>query len=312
MASLYRTMVSLRHLERRLTDLSQQGVLRGSLHLATGQEALPAGTCASLQPDDYMTVTYRGHGYILAKGCDPRQVVAEILGRKGGLCKGKGGKMHLTDLPNGLLGANGIVAAGIPVAVGAAMSAQIDGKDRISVAVFGDGALNQGVAHESLNMAGLWKLPVLFLCENNLYAEMTPLTESAAVTKLSNRVSGYGIKSIEVDGNDVLAVREAVKLARRHVASGKGPVFIEAMTYRTCGHYQNDPGTAYRTKEEVDAWIRQSPIVRFEEHLRKNGFAGGDIDAITREAEEAMEAAIAWALESPEPSEGDLTEDLFV
>ena len=307
----YKQMLMIEHLEARLTELSQQGLLRGSLHLSQGQEGVPVGACAALKPDDYITVTYRGHGYILAKGCDLYRVCAEILGRKTGLCKGKGGKLHLTDLSRGLLGANGIVGGGVPIAVGAAMSAYIDGVDRIAMAVFGDGTLNQGVTHESLNMAGLWKLPIIFLCENNLFAEMTPLSESTAVTELTDRMAAYGIRAERVDGNDVLAVRDVVAAARTACVKGGGPVFIEAMTYRTCGHYQNDPGTSYRTKDEVAGWHQRSPIERVRQMLSEGEASEKELNRAQSEGKSEIDAAINAALKDPEPDPSELMEDLF-
>lgn len=307
----YRQMLVMRHLEVRLTELSQQGLLRGSLHLAEGQEALPVGACAALKKEDPITVTYRGHGYILAKGCDLNKVVAEILGRETGYCRGRGGKMHITDLEHGVLGANGIVGGGVPIAVGAAISAYIDGADKVAMAVFGDGTMNQGVVHESLNMAGLWKLPVIFLCENNLYAEMTPLTESTTVTELYTRLSAYGIQAVKVDGNDVLAVKAAVAEARNKCAAGEGPVFIEAMTYRTCGHYQNDPGTAYRTKDEVSKWAAGSPLERVRTLLFEGGATDADLAKVDSNAKREVEKSIEFALNSPEPSPDELMEDVF-
>ena len=310
LTGLYRQMLVLQHLEKRLMELSQQGVLRGSLHLATGQEALPAGACSALRKEDAITVTYRGHGYILAKGCDLNRVVAEILGKRTGLCKGKGGKMHLTDIDNGLLGANGIVGGGIATAVGAALSFQIDGADRVAMTVFGDGTLNQGATHEAMNMAALWKLPVIFLCENNLYAEMTPLTESTPVTELTKRMAAYDIRAVKIDGNDVMAVRDAVVDARRRAVKGEGPTFIEAMTYRTCGHYQNDPGTSYRTKAEVVAWQEKSPVAALRKILVDSKTPG--LEKVEEEAIKVVEDAIAFAIASPEPSVSELKEDLFV
>lgn len=307
----YRQMLLMRHLETRLTELSQQGLLRGSLHLAEGQEALPVGACAALKREDPITVTYRGHGYILAKGCALNKVLAEILGRETGFCRGRGGKMHITDLGHGVLGANGIVGGGVPIAVGAAMSAYIDGADKVAMTVFGDGTMNQGVVHESLNMAGLWKLPIIFLCENNLYAEMTPLTESTAVTELHTRLSAYGIQAVKIDGNDVMAVKEAVAEARKKCAAGKGPVFIEAMTYRTCGHYQNDPGTAYRTKDEVARWALGSPIERLKKLLVDSGASSAELTKAENGAKEDVEKAIEFALNSPEPNPDELMEDVF-
>ncbi len=309
--AIYRQMMVMRHVEQRLTAASQNGELRGSLHLATGQEALPAAACAALRPDDYLTCTYRGHGYVLAKGCDLTRVLAEILGKEMGLGKGKGGKMHLTDLPHGLLGANGIVGGGVPAAVGAAMSAHIDGNGRLAMTVLGDGTINQGAVHEALNMAGLWKLPVIFLCENNLYAEMTPLNRSAAVTQVSDRVAGYGIHALRIDGNDALAVYDAVSLSAERARHGEGPTFIEAMTYRTSGHYQADAGT-YRTKEEVAEWEAKSPILRFGKDLVDRKVCTPDeLDALSADALSQVEAAYKTALESPDPSAESWKEDVF-
>lgn len=299
---LYRTMLTMRFFEEELQAQSKQGNLRGSLHLATGQEALPAGCCEALSQRDTITMTYRGHGYVLAKGCHLGKVLAEICGRSGGICGGKGGKMHIFDPENGVLGANGIVAGGIPTAVGAAWSAKLLGEERVSVAVFGDGAMNQGVAHEVLNMAGLWKLPMIFLCENNLYAEMTPLDRSSAVTKVADRAAAYGIDGVTIDGNDVLEVYEAVALARAKAMDGEGPTFIEAMTYRTCGHYHLDPGVGYRTKAEVEKWEKKSPIKRFGDWLVKNKQATKkDLTQLESEAQAAVEEARKFMLASPEP-----------
>ncbi len=300
-------------LEKHLLRLSQEGILRGSLHLATGQEALPAGACAALRLDDTLTVTYRGHGYVLAKGCDLRSVLAEILGKRTGLCRGKGGKMHLTDMSRGLLGANGIVGGGVGTAAGAALAAKMDGLDRVSMTVFGDGTLNQGHVHEVLNMAGLWKLPLIILCENNLYAEMTPLSESSAVADLSRRVESYGIASVRIDGNDVLAVYDTVAAAVKTARNGGGPSFIEALTYRTCGHYQNDPGTGYRSADEVAGWAAASPILRFEAYLsREHGLQETDLNSIRAAAATEVESALGRALADAPPAIETLEEGVFL
>lgn len=306
---LYRQMVRMRSLEEALTKLSRDGQLRGSLHLAQGQEAVPAGACAALRRDDYLTCTYRGHGYVLAKGADLDAVVAEILGRSSGLNKGKGGKMHLMDPAVGLLGANGIVAGGIGTAVGAALASWMDGSDRVSMTVFGDGTINQGHAHEALNMAALWQLPVIFLCENNLFAEMTALSDSSRVTDLCARMASYGIPARRVDGNDAVAVYDAVSGAVAKARAGGGPSFIEAMTYRTCGHYQNDPGTSYRTADEVKDWEARSPILRMEKMLRNAG--SKDLSRVRSEESAAVDAAVAKALAAPMPDPATLTEDMF-
>lgn len=310
---LYRTMLTMRHFEEALMVQSTAGNLRGSLHLARGQEAIPAGVCLALRQSDSITMTYRGHGYVLAKGCDLGRVVAEICGRADGICGGKGGKMHIFDPEHGVLGANGIVAGGIPTAAGAALSAKLLKEDRIAVTVFGDGAINQGVVHEVMNMAGLWKLPLIFLCENNHYSEMTPLDRSSAVTKLADRTAAYAIESVIVDGNDVLAVYEATAMAADKARAGGGATFIEAMTYRTCGHYNLDPGLSYRTKEEVAEWETKSPIIRFAAWLTENSKATTqqllDIEA---ESKGIVDDAVEFALASPFPDEATALQGVFV
>ena len=304
-------MLVMRLFEEQLTQFSRDGVLRGSLHLATGQEALPAGACKALQKTDSITVTYRGHGYVLAKGCDLGRVLAEILGRTGGLCKGKGGKMHLTDLENGLLGANGIVGGGVPIAAGGALTAKLLRTGALSMTVFGDGTLNQGVVHETLNLAALWKLPMIFLCENNLYAEMTPLDRSTPVLELHKRVAAYGIQAKRIDGNDVLAVFDAVSDAAVRARAGDGPTFIEAMTYRTCGHYQAD-SQSYRTVEEVKQWEAKSPILLYRKYLLDfNAATESELQQIETEAADAVEKAVIFALASPVPTREVLLTDVF-
>lgn len=301
-------MLKIRTLEKDLTALSQSGQLRGSLHLAAGQEACPVGLCSTLRKDDTITVTYRGHGYAIAKGVDFKAIVAEILGKEAGLCRGRGGKMHLVDQAHGLLGANGIVGAGIGPAAGAALAAKMDQSDRVSVAVFGDGTVNQGHSMEVFNMAGLWALPIIFFCENNLYAEMTPLSRSTAVTDLVQKMKAFGIAGEKVDGNDLDAVagvsKKAVELARK----GKGPYFIEAMTYRTVGHYQNDPGTSYRTREEIQKWAQRDPITLLAQKLKLNQKQLQDYE---KEIGTEVQSVIQWALKLPNPSPADLEVGVF-
>jgi acetoin:2,6-dichlorophenolindophenol oxidoreductase subunit alpha len=304
-ADFYRQMVRLRSLETELTKLSQSGQLRGSLHLAQGQEAVPAGACAALRQDDYLTCTYRGHGFVLAKGCDLDLVVAEILGKATGMCKGKGGKMHLFDPEFGLLGTNGIVGGGVGSAVGAAMASWIDGADRVAMTVFGDGTINQGHVNECFNMAALYKLPVIFLCENNLYAEMTPLERSHGNVNLQERVAAFGIRTDGCNGNDPLEVYETVYRAVQYARSGKGPSFIEAKTYRTIGHYQADPGTSYRTTEEIQEWRQRSPVDALANEL------GERAEAIRIEEEDRVRAAIERALQAPDPDPANALSEVF-
>ena len=301
----YRQMVRLRAVENELTKLSQSGQLRGSLHLCQGQEAVPAGACAALRQDDYLTCTYRGHGYVLAKGLDLDLVIREILGKATGLCHGKGGKMHLFDQEFGLLGTNGIVGGGVGTAVGAALASWIDGKDQVAMTVFGDGTINQGHVNECFNMAALYKLPIIFLCENNLYAEMTPLERSHGNTDLCARVASFGIKADKCDGNDPFLVYETVSRAVERARKGEGPTFIEAMTYRTTGHYQADAGTAYRTADEVAAWREKSPIGKLEKVI------GGAAEAIAQEEETRVSAAIQSALKEPDPDVSAALTEVF-
>ncbi len=299
---LYRQMVLTAAFEDRLLAESQAGNLRGSLHLAKGQEALPAGACRALRADDTITMTYRGHGYALAKGCDLGRVAAEILGRREGLSRGQGGKMHLFDPAHGVLGANGIVAGGIPTSVGAAWSAKVQAKDNVAVTVFGDGAVNQGVAMECFNIAALWRLPVIFLCENNLYAEMTPIDRSSAEPDLAKRFASFGLTTSTFDGNDVLEVYDQVATAAAGCRSGKGPYFLQAMTYRTSGHYQLDPGLGYRSKHEVQKWEKASPITRFAAWLKSEGQADARaLRTCGQAAEDDVKAAFEFALGSPDP-----------
>lgn len=302
--SFFRQMVRIRAVEKELTALSQSGVLRGSLHLAQGQEACPAGACAALRQDDYLTCTYRGHGYVIAKGVPLDLVLQEVLGRANGLCKGKGGKMHLFDQNYGLLGTNGIVGAAIGTACGAAMTSWMDGSDRVAMTVFGDGAINQGHAMECLNMAALYRLPVIFFCENNLYAEMTPLERSHGNTNLCERAGSFGIATSTCDGNDPKAVHKVMVEAVTRARKGEGPTFIEAHTYRTIGHYQADPGTAYRTVEEVDAWRQKDPIERLRGKVK-------GADAIESEEQAMVKELIQKAVDSPSPDPSVALTEVF-
>jgi TPP-dependent pyruvate/acetoin dehydrogenase alpha subunit len=297
---LYRTMYLIRRTEERLEELYRQGEVYGSLHLCIGQEATVTGALAALRPDDYMTCTYRGHGAVLAKGTPVRAVFAELMGRRTGCCKGRGGSMLLTDLSVGNLGATGIVGAGIPIAVGAALGARLSGSDRVAITFFGDGAANQGVFHEALNLAAVWKAPCIFFCENNQYAEMTPIRKEVAVDRLADRACAYGFPGVVVDGNDVEAVFEVTAEAAARARAGEGPTLIEAVTYRLCGHMFGDPET-YRSREEVEAWRRRDPLLLARERLLGRGLGPEAIQALEAQVEAEIEAAIQFARQSPEP-----------
>lgn len=307
--TLYRSMARVRALEDTLLRLSKEGHLRGSLHLARGQEAVSAGVGAVLHAHDSLTVTYRGHGFALTKGLDPQTMIAEILGKSGGLCGGFGGKMHLIDLDKGLLGANGIVGAAVPIAAGGALAAQIVEDGSIAATVFGDGAMNQGVVMETFNIASLMKLPLLLICENNLYSEMTPIERSTSVTNLCEKAKGFGIDSVRVDGNDVLQVYKTVSECAERARSGAGPVFIECMTYRISGHYHLDPGTGYRSKEEVEEWAWKDPLLRLRATHPELASA---FDLADLEAETEIAEAADWALSQPEPNPERILDKVFV
>lgn len=306
---LYRSMARVRAFEDTLLQLSKDGHLRGSLHLARGQEAVSVGVGAVLQQKDSLTVTYRGHGFALTKGLDPKTMIAEILGKEGGLCGGFGGKMHLISLEQGLLGANGIVGAGVPIAAGGALAAQIAEDGSIAATVFGDGAMNQGAVMETFNIASLMKLPLLLICENNLYSEMTPLERSTSVTQLCDKAKGFGIESVRIDGNDVLQVYKTVSASAAWIRSGAGPVFIECMTYRISGHYHLDPGTGYRSKEEVEEWAWKDPLLRVRAGHSELASA---FDQIDEEAKSELSLAAEWALSQPEPNPAGIMERVFV
>jgi len=313
-ATLYERMLTIRRFEEQAIALFERGHIRGNVHPCIGQEAVSVGVCANLRRDDYMTSTHRGHGNCLAKGADPRLMMAELLGRKTGYCKGKGGSMHIADFDGGNLGANGIVGGGFPIATGAGIGIQNRGTDQVAVCFFGDGAANQGTFHESLNLAALWKLPVLYVCENNQYALSTPLRESAGLPELSERARGYGIPGIRVDGNDVLAVYAAAGEAVRRARAGEGPTLLDCLTYRFFGHFTGDPGKGitYRSKAEMDEWLARCPIAR----LRRQLLAGGTLTeeaarAVEARVETTIAAAAQFGLDSPWPSPEEAIEDVF-
>ncbi len=297
---LYRMMVRIRGVEERLEQLFRTGEVYGSLHLCIGQEATATGACAALRPDDYVTCTYRGHGAVLAKGVPVDAVMAELLGRETGCCRGRSGSMLLTDLSRGLIFSTGIVGAGIPIAVGAALGARLAGNDRVALTFFGDGATNQGVFHEALNMAALWKLPCVLFCENNLYAEMTPIHEESSVERLADRGCAYGIPGVVVDGNDVEAVYDVTAEAVARARGGGGPTLIEALTYRLTGHMFGDT-QAYRPREEMEEWRAKDPLLVARRRLGERGVGAEAIARVDAEVAAEIEAALDFARRSPEP-----------
>lgn len=294
----YRQMVLIRRFEEHIQALFSKGLVRGTTHLAIGQEAVAVGASAGLHRDDWTLATYRGHHHALARGMSPTSAFAEILGRTAGCCEGKGGSMHLTDVTTGLLGCYAIVGAHLPIAVGCAWSSKLRNEDRVTACFFGDGTTTIGAFHEAVNLAAVWKLPILFVCENNLYSEYTPIADVVPVDNpAADRASAYGLERQVVDGNDVSAVAQAVAQARQRAAEGGGPAIIEALTYRHGGHSRADPAK-YRPQEEVEAWMARDPIARLGEHLTEQGT---DLAALHASVEQQLGTALEEALASPEP-----------
>jgi pyruvate dehydrogenase E1 component alpha subunit len=298
-----RSMWEIRYFEEECHRLFAQGLVRGSTHLCQGQEGVVVGTCRALRVTDTMACTYRGHGAVLAKGAPLDRAFGEILGKAEGLCGGKGGSMHLTDMTVGALGSFAIIGAHLPIVLGAAFAAQYDGGDGVSVCFFGDGSTNIGAFHESLNMAAVWKLPAIFICENNLYGEYSPIATTTPIERLADRASSYGIEGVRIDGMDVGVVHETVVDAVARARAGEGPAFIEAMTYRYKGHSRSDPG-AYRPEGELEAWQERDPLVLFTNGLVEAGTDAQACEAIRANAEsavnEALERAMGWAEPAPE------------
>ncbi|OBF13735.1 thiamine pyrophosphate-dependent dehydrogenase E1 component subunit alpha [Mycobacterium sp. ACS4331] len=303
-----RLMIRIREFEGALGVLFKRGELLGAVHLSTGQEAVAVGAAASLRPGDQMTVTHRGHGHMIARGLDPRLMLAEILGRIDGYCRGKGGSMHVACPESGIAGANGIVGAGIPIAFGLGVAAAHRGQGDVAVAAFGDGAANQGVLHESLNLAGLWKTPVIFLCENNQYSEFTPSEDVVSGPGVYTRAAGYGIPGVRVDGDDIVAVAAAFDEAVNRARTGGGPSFIECMTNRWSPHHEGEESYAgvYRVVPEVP-----DPITRLVERCTAAGIDIGNVDEIWREEVALIEEAITFAKNSPLPSLESAYEDVY-
>ena len=309
---MFQTMTTIRRFEEQARREADAGRLRG-LHSSIGQEAVPTGVCAHLRDDDYVLGTHRSHHHCIAKGVDLNEMMAELLGKATGTNKGKGGTMHIADINKGMLGANGVVGSNIPVATGVALSARVQGKDSVSVVFFGDGAANQGSLHESMNLAAIWDLPVLFVCENNRYAESTPVEYAVAGTSVADRAEGYAMPGVTVDGQSALDMFEVAGEAVARARRGDGPTLIEAQTYRYMGHFGADDPLSYRTPEEEQYFKDRDCIVRMRAYLIETGAATDeDLDAIDSRASEAVAAAARFADESPFPSPEELTTDVYV
>lgn len=289
------TMWTARRFEEAVDQLFARGLMHGTMHLSIGQEASATGTCLALNDDDLITSTHRGHSHCIAKGADLVRMMAELLAKDSGYCRGRGGSMHIADVATGNLGANGIVGGGIPIAVGAALAQQLTGSGKVVVSFFGDGAANEGAFHEAVNLAAVWSLPVIFVCENNHYGMSMAADEAFAIENIATRARGYGIPGVTVDGNDVQEVHDAVAVAADRARAGRGPTLVENVTYRWKGHSKSDKNL-YRTREEIAQWQERDPIARFEEAVRAAGTLTDDeIAAARKAATDAVRSAIRTA-----------------
>ena len=310
-----RAALSKMHLIRKFEETAEasymRGLIHGTMHLSIGQEASAVGSTLPLRRDDYILSTHRGHGHCIAKGADPARMFAEFFGKESGYCRGRGGSMHIADVEGGNLGANGIVAGGLPIAVGVGMSITMQKQDRVCMVFFGDGATNEGAFHEALNMASIWKLPIVFVCENNKYGMSMDIARAMAVPNVADRASAYAMPGVAVDGNDLAAVVAAARPAVARARSGGGPTLVECKTYRLRGHSKSDRNL-YRTKEEIETWRENDAIRRLEkELLAQDRFAEAELRAIEQAAQQTIDSALAFAKASPDPEPSDLTRDVY-
>jgi pyruvate dehydrogenase E1 component alpha subunit len=309
--ALYEQMAVIRRTEKAAHDLFMSGLVKGTTHLAAGHEAVAVGASAALRDDDYVFATYRGHHHAMARGATPEECLAELMSRATGLCRAKGGSMHLTKVSGHMLGSYAIVGAHLPMAVGAAWSARLRGTGQIAVAFFGDGATNIGAFHEALNLAAVWKLPVLFVCENNLYMEYTPIADVTAVARpAADRAPSYGIPGEVVDGNDVVAVRDAVRRLAGRARAGDGPAVLEAETYRHFGHSRADPAT-YRPAEEVERWLKHDPLDLARGRLAELGVPEETLTAADERARALVQEAVEAAKNAPPPDPAEALTDVW-
>jgi TPP-dependent pyruvate/acetoin dehydrogenase alpha subunit len=312
MTEMYAKMLCIRLFEEAARQLYMQFLMPGLAHLYIGQEAVAVGACMALRSDDYITSTHRGHGHIIAKGGRTDRMMAELLGKRAGYNRGKGGSMHIADLSLGILGANGIVGGSFGIAAGAALSSKLQKTGRVTICFFGEGATNEGLFFESLNLAAIWKLPVVYLCENNQYGEYTPYRGTTGGESIGLRARAFGIQEFTVDGQDVLAVYGVARAAVEQVRSGSGPSFIEAKTYRYHGHHVGDPGTGYRTKEEVSAWRARDPITLFRNRLLEDGICDeSTIQALEDDVHQEIQGAVAFAKDAPFPATTEVKDHVY-
>lgn len=304
-------MERVRAFEETAEQLYMRGLVHGTMHLSIGQEASAVGAVAALEPSDYILSTHRGHGHCIAKGADLGRMMAEFMGKETGYCRGRGGSMHIADVEGGNLGANGIVAGGLPIAAGVGLSLQMQGRREVCMTFFGDGAANEGAFHEALNMAAIWRLPVIFFCENNVYAMSMAVHDAFAIDTISQRAAAYGMPGVTVDGNDLVAVYAAAAEAVARARRGEGPTLIEARTYRWRGHSKSDRNL-YRTQAEIEEWKQRDPIPRLRERLLASGLLdAAGAEAITAQARDEVRAAVAFAEASPEPDPAALEDEVY-
>lgn len=313
-ATLERALLRM-HLIRKFEETAEasymRGLIHGTMHLSIGQEASAVGTALALAPDDYILSTHRGHGHCIAKGGDVARMLAEFFGKETGYCRGRGGSMHIADVEGGNLGANGIVAGGLPIAVGVGLSIRMQRQPRVCMVYFGDGATNEGAFHEALNMASIWSLPIVFVCENNHYGMSMDIAKAMAVENVADRAAAYAMPGVVVDGNDLPAVAAAAQRAVERARAGDGPTLLECKTYRIRGHSKSDRNL-YRTKEEIEAWRSRDPIARFARELLDAGrLDAAALARIEREAQAAIDAALEFAKSSPPPDPAHLTHDVY-
>ena len=307
---MFTAMMKIRRAEERLMEIFATGVIPGFIHVGIGQEAVAVGVCSALRKDDCIANTHRGHGQAIAKGIDLKGFMAEIYGKRNGVCKGRSGSMHIADKASGILGSNGIVGGGIPLAMGNAFASHYVNDGRVTVCFFGDGASNEGTFHESLNLASLWNLPIIFCCENNEWAQFTPIEKYIKIGNISNRAAAYGMPGISVDGDDVLAVHDAAKRAVNRARKGKGPTLIECKTHRWFGHFAGDK-QKYRPPEEIETVRKYDPILRFQTRLVEGNILGQrDIDEIEQRIRREIDEAVTFAEESPSPGPDELFDDV--
>jgi pyruvate dehydrogenase E1 component alpha subunit len=306
---LYRKLMTVRRFEEKVDELFRAGVIYGTVHVSVGQEAVAVGVGDALNEDDYVLATHRGHGHCLMRGADPKLMMAELLGKATGLCKGKGGSMHIIDVDKGMLGAMGIVGQGMPLATGAALALKMQKRPQVIVVFFGDNASAGGPFHEAMNCASLWKLPVVFVCENNRYGISVSIEKTSSIKDIAVRANGYDVPGVVVDGMDVLAVHEEAKKAIKRARDGKGPSLLECKTYRFLGHSRGDPPYGpYRTKEELDSWKKRDPLLL----LSKQGkLTKAEMEKIEKEVTEELDEAVRFAEESPEPDVQTALEDVY-